>query len=469
MTRMLRYASVVLLGMLSVSCDSNTTAVEQEDFSMDSNSIEQVESLSLDDYYANIAKEVPGFGGMYLEEGNLNMYFLEGSAKTGAATYQKVLGIMNQEANVPEYIQTASPQIRRGDYDFIELRDWKNALKSKLRGEGMVFIDADERRNRVRVGITESLATSRISSMLADLGIPEGAVITEITDPIVPAVDLRDRYRPMEAGFEIERSDGAKCTLGFHVTRSGVTGFITNAHCTAQPGFLDNVSIFQENVTSNDFVGNENMDPPFQFYGGGGGAGPSPMQPQNDGYKHRKSDSAFIKYGSSITNNDINFGSIARTQSRSTGDNAGSRTKSGTFSITADKWYHWQHTQGLQLNKIGRSSGWTYGTIIDTCLDIEYPIAQGPGDPYFGDDLMLDCQYRVNGLSEAGDSGSPVFHWSGSGNNVTLYGILWGGTCETFNPFTGACTDFEPPFIYSTLGDVDAELGPSGAARLVTH
>lgn len=42
---------------------------------------------------------------------------------------------------------------------------------------------------------------------------------------------------------------------------------------------------------------------------------------------------------------------------------------------------------------------------------------------------MLLCQAVVGAFSESGDSGSPVFRItnSPSTNDVTLYGILWGG------------------------------------------
>jgi len=43
-------------------------------------------------------------------------------------------------------------------------------------------------------------------------------------------------------------------------------------------------------------------------------------------------------------------------------------------------------------------------------------------------------------------SGSPVFSWSGSGSNVTLYGVLWGRNNMSLD------------FIYSPIGSVNYEL-----------
>ena len=46
----------------------------------------------------------------------------------------------------------------------------------------------------------------------------------------------------------------------------------------------------------------------------------------------------------------------------------------------------------------------------------------------------------------AGDSGSPVFRRRGTTNNVTLVGILWGGSGTSL-------------YIYSPISNIESELG----------
>jgi hypothetical protein len=94
--------------------------------------------------------------------------------------------------------------------------------------------------------------------------------------------------------------------------------------------------------------------------------------------------------------------------------------------------------EGQTVNKIGVTSGWTYGPITATCVTL------GVTGTTYG---ML-CQNIVRAGSDHGDSGSPVFSWT-SGNNVKLLGILWGG--GTLNGVQ--------VFVYSPLENIEQELG----------
>ncbi len=145
----------------------------------------------------------------------------------------------------------------------------------------------------------------------------------------------------------------------------------------------------------------------------------------------RQSDAAYIRYDETISNNDIQFGRIARTNSRS--PTSGSTTINGTFLMTGETS---SHLGGQELNKIGQRTGWTYGPITRTC--VEYNIEN--------ETRMYVCQYDVDAGANEGDSGSPVFSWSGSGSNVTLYGVLWGRNNMSLD------------FIYSPIGSVNYEL-----------
>ena len=65
-----------------------------------------------------------------------------------------------------------------------------------------------------------------------------------------------------------------------------------------------------------------------------------------------------------------------------------------------------------------------------------------------GTNVTLFCQDLARAGWAPGDSGSPVFSWSGSGSNVSLNGIFWGGNTD------GSRLAFSP------FGAIEFELGP---------
>jgi hypothetical protein len=95
--------------------------------------------------------------------------------------------------------------------------------------------------------------------------------------------------------------------------------------------------------------------------------------------------------------------------------------------------------QGETANKVGRTTGWTLGPTTGTCVDV---LALGTTH------IRL-CQAIVTALVDGGDSGSPVFFRKGGGSNVTLLGILWGGSTDEANP----------EFVYSPMSGIERELG----------
>jgi hypothetical protein len=86
---------------------------------------------------------------------------------------------------------------------------------------------------------------------------------------------------------------------------------------------------------------------------------------------------------------------------------------------------------GAQANKIGRTTGWTLGQISATCVAVNVGRTS----------ITQLCQSLVSTGVGAGDSGLPVFSRSGTGGNITLLGILWGGSSDgtlfAFNPMSG--------------------------------
>ena len=85
-----------------------------------------------------------------------------------------------------------------------------------------------------------------------------------------------------------------------------------------------------------------------------------------------------------------------------------------TFTIS----YTVTPSSGMLLDKVGASSGWTYGHIFTdgTCKDVS---TVGESSP-----IYILCADHVNSDAIAGDSGSPVFQDFGS-RVAALAGIVF--------------------------------------------
>lgn len=410
---MTRTNSVLLLvfgsALLSSACRDASEPTGPADRT-DSPALEQVSRAPAPDLLA-VAQVVPEFGGLFLDRTGTPTVYLTNPQARGVAE-RALTGFLRSEGFAPSQLR-----VLKGDFAYLQLDGWFNRASPQVLAQaGAVFVDLDEGSNRVRIGVEHASTAAGVRSLLARLNIPSAAVIVEQTEPIHYSATLRQRIRPVRGGLQINFT-GFICTLGFNARRGTANSFITNSHCTTTQGGTEGTRYFQPSSgTANSFIGTEAADP--QYFTGG--ACPA-------GRRCRFSDASRANYASGVT---FNLGRIARTTSR--GNLSGSITISNAtpfFTITAERA---NPVQGAQANKIGRTTGWTFGTISATCVNTFVS----------GTNIVQLCQSFVNAGSGGGDSGSPVFSWSGSGGNVTLLGILWGGTVSgpprfVFSPMSG--------------------------------
>lgn len=395
---------------------------------------------TFDDKLVKIGELAPGFGGMYLDEkGALQVYMKNAAELRGAdATKAARAQVMSAIANVlgADFLaqgaarkgRAQEPNIIKGDYDVVELAKWKKSLSPALDGQEIVFVDLDERRNRVTVGVVGDASRQRFEALAKSLGVPFEALIIEETQPIRFHASLRDKLRPVPAGAQIEIDTGVFaykiCTLGFNVVRNGRDGFVTNSHCTKNRGVSNDDDFHQPNdpLFSGNKIGDEDIDPRYFT----GGICPS-------GRKCRFSDSAYADYR-------IDRGrfEIARTT-----NDVGSRTINSFPSVFRIMSETPDSVVGMRLNKVGRTTGWAFGDVRATCIDVNVADT----------DIRLLCQSRVgrmsgtNKLTDHGDSGSPVFSILPTASQASLHGILWGG------PDDGSS------FVFSPMSLIEQELG----------
>jgi hypothetical protein len=373
---------------------------------------------SVDQELARMGREIPGFGGLfYDEQGRPNVYLL---APRGAGA-----------ANLKSLGQDVV--VRQGDYEFARLLAWRYGLRPLLALPGVVYLDVDEARNRVVLGLdtgsrSKSLDRDRLERELLFTKVPRQAVLLEDAAPIEPLVNLKSKFRPAAGGiqilFPVAPPLYGVCTLGFNAFRGKVFGFVINSHCTGVRDEVDGISYFQS-LPSDGMIGTEIADP---------AAFTDPPCPP--GRQCRVSDSAFVKYANA------RFGILGRIARP-----AGNSAEQGTLNLNPPAARFTVAGRvgspfiGDTVHKVGRTTGWTYGTVIATCVDVN---VSGSTDTQF-------CQTRVRGGAGPGDSGSPVFYRVGSTAKVKLTGILWGGSSDPVNGST---------YIFSPLANIEEDLGP---------
>lgn len=394
--------------------------------------------ISLDQKFASIAAGVPGFGGIFFDEkGNLNIYQKNPNSITKKNSALALLTGMSSA-------DKTNVKILEAKYDYFELQEWRTLLRRKILGKkSVISLDINERKNRVDVGISDSLKINEVKKAITGYNIPSAAFSVVKTEPFITQQfippgpqgnSLAEEVDKKAGGLQIERSNGGTCTLGFNVvwynnqTGNNEKGFVTNSHCTNTQGGTENTDFGQHTNSSSNFVGTEVEDP--TYFSGTSGYYTCPT-----GYECRVSDTALINYTSGI---DDPLGKIYKTHYYGTGSSSGSIIHDGEmFSITSEGTYPYA---GQTLNKIGYRSGWTRGNISNTCEDAV--TTKNDGTP-----IILLCQGIVNANSRPGDSGSPVFMEVSGEDNIRLEGILWGGRTLNgvrqfaFSPFASITQD----------------------------
>jgi hypothetical protein len=229
------------------------------------------------------------------------------------------------------------------------------------------------------------------------------------------ASTLTDRVRPLEGGIETDfyrQSDGFYygCSLGFLAYRNQQRVLITASHCSIEFGAPDGTGYYQPVVEAGNYAGAEIADPAYTT----AQMCDDPDQPGTS-RPCRDSDALAALLATDVT---WSLGKIAKP----TGTGTFSYTDPGSTTIDAAQPQLTITAKGsfpdanMILDKIGMTTGWTYGYVAQTCVNLRAPeLSQGII-------VVLRCQDLVEATAQAGDSGAPVFQWGDTG--VTLYGVV---------------------------------------------
>ena len=407
------------VGAFAVACSDSGQSVGPNDQSHTSSPLatRQAAQASPDDPVA-LASSVPGFGGFFVDEQGTPTIYLKDPGRRGAAE-QALSGWLGSHG-----LKGAQMKVLHADFAWNDLESWyDNASPVGLAIHGAVFADADESTNRLKIGVERGTSAAQVRQALTQLGVPAAAVTVEETEPIIQLATLQGSVRPVVAGVQIN-FPGFLCTIGFNAVRSTVHGFVTASHCTTTQGGVENTPYWQPLKSVNPTqIATETVDPKYS----------SSLTGCPAKRVCRRSDASFAKY---INNTTHTLGRIARTSSTLKND----RTIVGNWTITGEASSS-NIPVGTLVNKVGRTTGWSQGRVTATCATVNVS----------GSNITQLCQTIVSATVGAGDSGSDVFKIA-SGTNVTLDGVLWGGT-------TSGQT-----FVFSPLANVKGELG-----SLTTH
>ena len=381
----------------------------------------------LDREFAEIARQVPGFGGLSRSaDGSIVLYLTDPSQL--AAAKQAVAA----RSGVLRGIDLTRVQVRAAKFDYVQLTDWRARLR-ELDVPGLVFLDIDESNNRLHVGVQPGISHQVVTSAVTNLDVPADAVTIDDAEPVNFSTTLLDQVRPTVGGLQIAFTGAdippgffGVCTLAFNARQAGSsdTYLVTASHCSGSQGGVQHTEMFQPTPSPANLVALEHLDPDYF----------------SDGcYPHRRcrfSDASLSRY---LPGNAAAVGFIARTTLR--GLTAGSGVIDAaqpSFTITDRQPLS---LVGQTLDKIGRTTGWTVGTVWLTGVDV---MVNGT------DITLLDQDAMFSGVG-GGDSGSPIFESQAAfTGDVTLHGILWGSTNTSFGPVV----------FFSNLENIESELGP---------
>jgi hypothetical protein len=392
---------------------------------------------SIDGHFARLGQQLSGFGGFFFDDaGQLNVVLTEKHpVEEIQAAIVNVFGKDSFERAPTERNKEqpsdplANIKIIEGKYSVLELLTWRDQSIDILSLEQVISLDMDEARNRIVVSHTKEAKLETMQSFLKELGLPLEAFVFEVKNAVeLFQGSVRDTFRPVPGGVQMNFNSFNACTIGFNAVRNGVTGFVTNAHCIPSPRTTFYQPFWPQGIASSAFT-------PAPFANG-----PCPRFSLCT-----FSDSGFVNYA---TRDSFGF-PVSLPQSRSIARpllwNGQTNLPFGSarFSIFAQRNFPFR---GEELDKVGRTTGWTFGVVTGTCV---HTGVLGSTETRLCQDFVTRSANQSFTIAGPGDSGSPVFFWDG-GTGATLVGLLWGGATNGQN------------FVFSSLGNITLgrELGP---------
>lgn len=361
-------------------------------------SITEAPTLSRDAVHKNITDQYPTVAGIFVEGAEL-VISLVGEGQSHLVAIDEVKPGTLESLVLAELDRGGFEQAIRVEYGarftVLELGRWHRAISASFLGlPGAISSDVNERENVITLEAERvEVISPALTRLLEVAGVPAPAVVLEDAEPVT-SESLQANVRPLVAGIQVQTVE-FNCSLGMPAQRQGIAGFITNSHCTEQQGGVEATNFYQANLTATTRVGQETVDPVYT-------AANCPA-----GRICRFSDTAFIQTLSHIP---LAYAAIPRMTAL--GD---PHAFDGQLYPVVD--VHLIPVMGELVDKIGRTTGHTFGIIDSTCVDLNVADSN----------ITLICQDQGSYDSAGGDSGGVVYRTSpGNSGEFEYMGIHWG-------------------------------------------
>lgn len=445
-----RAAAIAAIVVLGACTDSTAPERRPPGFQSDPEALQELVERSLavsltierpnERDLANAAASIPGLAGIQMDnDGNL-VVLTVGEVDQGNAS-QVALDLLRRTGR-PLTTTSGRPvtvKFRKVRYSFEQLAGWRDALLLPvMEGARADFLDLDEDRNAVVIGVKTEEARRYAEAVLSTLQYPADAFIVEHTAGASEIADLTVRWRPLMGGIRFGRLDQNmglnSCTLGIPVIWNSQRGFLTASHCTRWRNTPDFEPAWQPWYASSS-IGTEIFDR----------SGSSCGSFNSRNCRHADVAMFGLQTLDSLPG-EVGFsvGRIARTLTPAPGigDGYGSREVTGSWNAAGMFSYPFMNET---LHKVGYITGWTYGRVYKTCVTKDIP-----GYRYWCQDFV-----EVNG--EPGDSGSPVFKlyadaYTGEPYATAFFmGILWAADAAAGPNHSGG--------IFGNVSQIQLEMG----------
>lgn len=155
----------------------------------------------LDDVYAEVARQVPGFAGIRFDGPDNVRVLLTMPDQRKAERARDSLAAMWRDPKLSARHAHATP----ARYDFLQLKDWYDRFnRDALALAGVVLTDIDEGGNRLRVGVDDEQRELDVREVARRHNVPQAALHVEQTGTIRQTSGLRDLHRPLVGGLQVQ-------------------------------------------------------------------------------------------------------------------------------------------------------------------------------------------------------------------------------------------------------------------------
>jgi len=383
-----RYIGIGVLAAVGLSCDppdenpSKTSALQTVDANIQYDIDTSLQRPS-EDAFLQISQQFRFFAGFYCHAGNLLVGYTQSLNSQDALSL--VSSIEASGANlycftreIPNHVPEVVLVPAR--YSFLALRSWRDTLTRRfLRLPNARGIGINYERNQIVMsvplgGVEESNVLANSAGLAADAYAVVEQQATSLKSLACPATPftgttLLDCIRPVPAGVQIALTSNKGAVIGdCSVTsvnvRGRVAGYVSAGHCMS-PTFSQGFDfVYQNQPDPANQIGTESVDP-VGFNCG------TALNPLNCRY----SDSAWVSASTSGQ-----FGTIAQTLAENGNTNPHTVLSCCDHGPCAECIVSSTHprfyikgsasaVQGMVVEKMGRTSGWTSGVVKAVCKD----------------------------------------------------------------------------------------------------